>query len=56
MPRFKPLSEIVRNARGRKIGRLCRRGPHKFEAWEIGRFRTKREALDAIRARHEARR
>ena len=54
--RFAPLSEIVRGDHGGKVGRLVRRGPHKFEAYGIGVFRTKRQAIRAVRTKHEARR
>ena len=53
-PRFKPLSEIVCNAHGRKIGRIIRRRPHKIDAWDLGTYRSIREAVDAIRAKHQA--
>ena len=54
--RFKPLSEIIRDARGKKIGRIISRRPHKIDAWGVGTFRSIREAVAAIRSKHEARR
>lgn len=59
--RFKPLSEIVRGARGRKIGRLLRLElKRQIVAYDysgpIGKFASEKAAIKAIRARHEARR
>jgi hypothetical protein len=54
--RFKPLSSIIRDERGLKIGRIIRRRAHKIDAWNVGTFRSVHEAIAAIRAKHEARR
>jgi hypothetical protein len=55
-PRFKPISEIIRNAAGKPIGRILRRATGEFDAFGIGAFLTERAAVAAIRAKWKARR
>jgi hypothetical protein len=59
--RFKPLSEIVRTAKGKPIGRVLRLElERRTVAYDytrlIGTFATEKAAIKAVRAKHEARR
>jgi hypothetical protein len=58
-PRFKPISEIIRTAKGKPIGRILRLPPrtdaYTYSGW-LGSFDSERRARLAVRAEWMARR